>query len=118
MSVDRGLVAWIEEALEPVGRVTMRPMMGGATLYLDGTVFAILASEELWFKADKLSDAEWDSAGCERFTFEMAGKIGSMNYRRAPEEVHDDADAMRRWAGLALEAGLRAPNKKPRRRSA
>lgn len=115
MSIDEGLVAWIEEALEPIGRVTERPMMGGATLYLDGTVFAIIADGDLWFKADKLSDAEWDAAGAERFTFEMRGKTGTMNYRRAPTDVHDDAEAMCRWASLALEAGRRAPKKKPKR---
>ena len=38
-------------------------MMGGATLYCDGTVFAILAFDELWFKADAESDAAWDAAG-------------------------------------------------------
>lgn len=117
MSVDQGLVAWVEECLQPLGQVTMRSMMGGATLYLDGTVFAIVADDDLWFKADKLSDAQWDAAGAERFTFDMGGKTGTMNYRRAPLDVHDDPDAMRRWAGLALEAGLRAPKKKPRRPS-
>ena len=115
MSIDDGLLAWIEEALEPLGRVTRRAMMGGATLYLDGTVFAIIADDDLWFKADKLSDAEWDAAGCERFMFEMSGKVATMNYRRAQADVHDDADAMRRWASLAVEAGLRAPKKRPRR---
>ena len=114
MSVDEGLFAWVEEALEPLGRVTKRPMMGGATLYLDGTVFAILADGDLWFKADKLSDADWDAAGAERFTFKMGGKTGSMNYRRAPADVHDDPEAMQRWARLAVEAGLRAPKKKRR----
>ena len=116
MTIDAGLLAWIEEALEPLGTITKRAMMGGATLYLDGTVFAILADDDLWFKADKLSDSEWDAAGAERFTFDMGGKTGSMNYRRAPTDVHDDPDAMRRWASLALEAGLRAPKKKPKRR--
>ena len=115
MSIDEGLFAWIEDALEPLGVVTKRAMMGGATLYLDGTVFAILADGELWFKADKLSDSEWDSVGAERFTFDMGGKPGSMNYRRAPADVHDEAEAMRRWAGLAIEAGLRAPKKKLKR---
>jgi DNA transformation protein and related proteins len=115
VSIDQGLAAWVEECLEPVGKVTMRTMMGGATLYLDGVVFAILADGELWFKADKVSDAEWDAAGAERFTFEMGGKTGSMNYRRAPLDVHDDPDAMRRWAALAVEAGARAPKKAKRR---
>ena len=38
MSFDEGLLAWVQEAMEPAGRVTMRRMMGGATLYLDGPI--------------------------------------------------------------------------------
>lgn len=118
MSVDEGLLAWAEEALEPLGTVSMRRMMGGATLYLAGTVFAILDGDEIWFKADQESDALWDAQGCERFQVDFGdGKSGTMNYRRGPLDVYDDPDAMRRWAQLGLEAGLRAAaKKKPRRR--
>lgn len=113
MAFDRGLVDWVAEAMEPVGPVTYRPMMGGATLYCDGVVFAIIGDDALWFKADKVSDAEWDAAGAPRFTFEMGeGRTGSMNYRRAPDDVYDDADSLRHWAGLALEAGRRGPAKR------
>ncbi|MBA17273.1 MAG: competence protein TfoX [Sphingomonas sp.] len=116
MAVDEALIAWIGEALEPMGRVSMRRMMGGATLYCDGTIFAIQSSDGgLWFKSDAESDAIWDAEGCERFTVDMKGKPTSMNYRRAPDDVYDDADAMRRWAALGLEAGMRAPAKKRKR---
>jgi DNA transformation protein len=116
MSIDIGLYEWVQEALAPMGAVTMRKMMGGATLYLDGIVFAILADDDLWLKADAETDAEWDAAGCPRFTAEMAGRTATMNYRRAPDEVHDDADALQRWASLAVAAGLRAAaKKKPRK---
>jgi DNA transformation protein len=112
MSIDEGLFAWVKEALAPLGTVTKRAMMGGATLYLDGTIFAIMDEGELYFKADADSDVVWDEAGCARFTIEMAGKTASMNYRRAPDEVQDDAEAMQRWARLALEAGSRAAAKR------
>ena len=116
MSVDEGLYAWVEEALEPLGRVSLRRMMGAAVLYLDGIVFAVLDDSELWFKADADSAAVWDEAGCERFTFAMKdGRIETMNYRRAPSDVYDDAEAMQRWAAIALEAGRRgAAKKRPR----
>ena len=42
MSIDEGLYAWVQEALEPLGAVTMRKMMGAADLYLDGIIFAVL----------------------------------------------------------------------------
>ena len=117
MSFDEGLYAWVEEALALLGRVTMRKMMGGATLYLDGTVFAILDEGEIWFKADADSDAVWDAQGCERFSITFKdGRVDTMNYRRAPLDVYDDAEAMQRWSALALEAGLRsAAKKKPRK---
>ena len=117
MSLDEGLLAWTQEALEPLGAVTMRRMMGGATLYLDGTVFAILDEGEIWFKADAETDAVWDGAGCERFSVTFKdGRIDTMNYRRGPLDVYEDPEAMQRWAALAVEAGLRAAAKKRPRR--
>jgi DNA transformation protein len=42
-----------------------------------------------------------------------------MNYRRGPLDVYDDPEAMRRWARLAIEAGVRAAaKKKPRKKKA
>jgi DNA transformation protein len=117
MSLDEGLVAWVEEALEPLGTVTLRKMMGGGTLYLDGTIFAITDDGELWFKADGETDAIWDSEGCERFSVTFKdGRIDTMNYRRAPADVYDDPEAMRRWAKLALEAGVRGASRKRKRK--
>jgi DNA transformation protein len=112
MAWDEGLYEWTKEALEPVGTVSMRRMMGAAVLYLDGTVFAVI-EDEIWFKADAESAPVWDAEGCERFTFTLNdGTVETMNYRRAPADVYDDAEAMQRWAALAVEAGLRGAAKK------
>lgn len=117
MAVDASLIAWVDDALAPLGTLSKRAMMGGATLYLDGTIFGIVVDDQLWFKADAASDAIWDDAGCPRFTYQMGeGREGSMNYRRAPDDVYDDADAMREWAAIAIAAGQRAPARKPRKK--
>ena len=120
MSIDEGLLAWVEESLEPMGKLSMRKMMGGATLYLDGIIFAIMVDGELWFKADAESDATWDKAGhTEKFSVVFKdGSVDMMNYRHAPADVHDDAEAMQRWARLALEAGMRRPPRKKRSKRA
>jgi DNA transformation protein and related proteins len=117
MAVDEGLYAWVQEALAPLGTVTMRRMMGGATLYLDGIVFAILDDGEIWLKADSDTDAVWDAEGCARFSVTFKdGRVDTMNYRRAPADVYDEPEAMQRWAQLALEAGLRgAARTKPKK---
>jgi len=118
MAVDEGLVEWVKEALEPLGTVTMRRMMGGAILYLDGSVFALVHDGELWIKADAESNAIWDEAGhTDRFTVSFKdGSVDQMNYRRAPSDTYDDPDALRHWASLGIAAGLRAPKKKPKKK--
>jgi DNA transformation protein len=122
--MSEGLIAWVEEALAPIGLVTSRRMMGGHTLYCDTVIFAIVAADELWFKADMTSDAAWDAIAADRFAPVMkngeamakGGKPLVMNYRRAPSEVYDEADAMIRWADLAVAAGRRgAAKKRPRK---
>ncbi|MCP4616794.1 MAG: TfoX/Sxy family protein [Bradyrhizobium sp.] len=111
MAVDQGLVEWVKEAMAPVGTVTSKRLFGGAALYLDGLAFAILAFDALWLKADAESAADWGDA--ERFSVTREnGKVQSLNYRRAPDETYDDADALRRWGLLAIEAARRAPPKK------
>ena len=115
MAFDEGLYAWVQEGLGPLGRVSMRRMMGGATLYLDGTVFAILDEDQVWFKADAESDAIWDAEGCVRFAVTFKdGRVDTMNYRRAPDQVYDDADEMQHWTRLAAAAGRRSAVKKRR----
>jgi len=114
--MDAGLVDWVGEAMAPVGTVTHRAMMGGATLYCDGTVFAIVAADGLWFKLDDQSAAAFDAAGCERFSYtDKNGRVATMRYARVPDDCLDDADALRRWGILALEAGRRAPVRARRR---
>jgi DNA transformation protein len=79
MAIDEGLLAWVEEALEPMGRVSMRKMMGGATLYLDGVIFAIMVDGELWLKSDAEADPVWDGVSRERFTVTFKdGTVDSM----------------------------------------
>jgi DNA transformation protein len=113
MAYDRGLIDWAAEAMAPVGEVTHRPMMGAAVLYCDGAVFAVVDEDSIWFKADRVSDAEWDALACPRFTFEgKDGEVGSLNYRRAPDGVYDDADEFRQLAALGLAAGRRNPPKR------
>src|SRR3546814_11947805 len=91
-------------------------MFGGAGVYLDGVIFAILADDEVWIKSDSVSDPEFDAAALPRFTYDFGeGKSGTMNYRRAPSDVYDDAEALQHWARLGLAASQRASARKRRR---
>ena len=107
-----GLTEWLHECLVPMGAVSIRKMFGGAGVYVDGDIIAIVADDEVWFKSDADADAVYDAAGMARFQYDFGDRKGTMNYRRAPSDVYDDADEMRRWAQLALAAAERAARKK------
>ena len=76
----------------------------------------MLDESEIWLKADSESDPVWDAEGCEKFRITFKdGKVDTMNYRRAPQDVYDDPDEMRRWAALARRSGRGgAAKKRPR----
>ncbi len=108
MAFDQGLVDWVAEAMAPVGHVTARRMFGGAGLYCDGIIFALIAMDDLWFKGDAESAAAWDALGADHFTYDKAGgKVGVTSYRRAPSDAHDDPEALRRYGEMGLAASLR-----------
>ena len=110
MAADPALIDWVEEAMAPIGRVTSKRLFGGAALYCDGVTFAIVGFDALWFKADADSAPAWDAIHAERFEVTRKdGRRAALPYPRAPDDVYDDADELRRWGVLALEAGRRAP---------
>ena len=59
MAADTALIEWAKESLEPLGTITHRAMMGAAVLYCDGTVFALVDDEAIYFKMDAVSAPMW-----------------------------------------------------------
>lgn len=100
--------AAIEDLFAAFAPVSVRKMFGGHGVYADGLCFAIEAFGEIYLKVDSETESAFEAAGTKRFVYEMAGKPKSMAYRTLPGEAEDDAEALRRWSGMALAAARRA----------
>jgi DNA transformation protein len=88
-------------------------MFGGAGIYRDGLMFALISGDgEVYLKADTETEERFRAAGCRPFVYSRAGKSATMSYFSAPEEALDDPAVMREWAELAFAAALRAPRPK------
>ncbi|MCP5117964.1 MAG: TfoX/Sxy family protein [bacterium] len=111
-----GYVDFVIEQLSPLGTITARKMFGGYCLYCDGTVFAIIAEDTLYLKADDTNRPDFDQAGLPAFK-PFDDKPTVMQYYLAPPEVFEDPEALERWVGGAVQAGRRA-KKKPKKRKA
>lgn len=105
------------ELLGSVGPCIAKRMFGGWGISTDGLTVAIVADlgqgETLWLKADSLTLAQFEAAGCQRFTYLAKGEPKSMNYYSATGEALESPDLMQPWARLSLEAALRAAAAKP-----
>lgn len=100
------------ELLSTVGPCVAKRMFGGYGISTDGLTIAILVDlgrgEKLWLKASPETTSRFESAGCERFTYQAKGKTRSMGYYSAPDEAMESAHEMAPWARMALDAALAA----------
>lgn len=101
------------ELLATLGAARSRRMFGGHGLYVDDLFIGLIAFERLYLKADTLTRASFEAAGCQPFVYDGAGKSVTMAYFSAPEEAMESPPLMQPWARLALAAALRARALKP-----
>ncbi|MDE2016984.1 MAG: TfoX/Sxy family protein [Hyphomicrobiales bacterium] len=100
--------AEIGEFFSSFGRVSVRRLFGGQGIYADGLCFAFLSEGEYFLKTDDVTRARFEAAGSSPFVFVMRGKPMEMSFWRLPTAAYDDADELRLWATLGLEAARRA----------
>jgi DNA transformation protein len=101
------------------GYVTVRRMFGGAGIYADGVMFALIADELIYLKVDDETAGAFEQEGLAPFTYsKKPGRQAVMSYRRMPDRCYDDPDELARWASLALAAAKRNAASAPKRRSA
>jgi len=98
---------FIRDLFAPFRPVTIKRMFGGAGLYADGLMFALVFDGAIYLKVDDTSIPDFEREGSSPFTYTRAkgqGRIGraSLSYWRLPERLYDDPDELAVWAGRAL----------------
>jgi len=73
---------YVVELLAGVGRVVARQMFGGYGLYCDGVMFALIADDVLYLKADEANRPDFERAESAPFVYDARGRS-----RPAPREV-------------------------------
>ncbi len=103
------LIATAQDLFSGLGDIRVRKMFGGAGVYYDGRMFALLADNEIYLKADRINDPKFNAHDCPPFHYDKGtGEIMTMSYRAMPEAAFDDADQALAWARLGIEAAARA----------
>lgn len=104
--------ARLHDLFAPVGPVSTRRMFGGIGVYRDGMMFALVADDVVYLKADRESGQALEQAGSEPFSYEGKGRLVRTSYWRLPDEAHEDPDRLKEWAERALAAASAAKRAK------
>jgi len=98
----------IRDLFSAFGPVVVRRMFGGAGIYADGAMFALVADGVVYLKADAHNAPAFELEKLPPFTYTTKnGKRGVMSYRRMPERLYDDPEELAAWARAALAAAQR-----------
>ncbi len=105
---------FVMELFAPMGPVSVRRMFGGAGVFKDGLMFALLADDVIYLKTDAAFRAELEAEGGEPFiwTRPSDGKQTDMGYVSLPTDAMDEADLASEWGRKAFAVSLAAKAKK------
>ena len=67
-------------------------MFGGLGVYSGDAMFALVADDALYMKADAALAARYAAAGSEPFVFESRGRRVTMSFWRLPDAALDDPE--------------------------
>jgi DNA transformation protein and related proteins len=113
---------FIRDLFAPFGPVSVRRMFGGAGIWSEGLMFALVFDGAIFLKVDEESIPDFEREGSKPFVYTRAksrGRVGraSLSYWRLPERLYDDPEELVAWANRALAIAQRKKFKKlaPRR---
>jgi DNA transformation protein len=114
---------FIRELFSQFRPVTVKRLFGGAGVYCEGLMFALVFDGAIFLKVDEASIPDFEREGSRPFVYTRAkspGRVGrhSLSYWRLPERLYDEPDELAVWAARALAIAQRkksAPRTRARR---
>ena len=104
----------ISELFAQFRPVTVRRLFGGAGLYVDGLMFALVSRDVIYLKVDVATRANFEREGSAPFSYQAkGGKRAMMSFWRMPERLYDDPDELAVWAEQALAVARRSSDARP-----
>jgi len=99
----------IAELFAVYGAVVVRRMFGGAGVFADGLMIALVVDGVIYLKADARTVPQFEREGLAPFSYRTKDGTRSLaSYWRMPERMYDDPEELAIWARRAFEAAKRS----------
>lgn len=117
MAVDPDFLEFSKELFEGLGPIRTGRMFGGAGLYLDDAMFAMIVSDQIFMKADKELAAQYAEAGSVPFEYDTkTGTRKIPGLMSLPENALDDPEEALEWAKRSMIPAEAAAAEKRRKK--
>jgi DNA transformation protein len=105
---------FVMELFAQMGPVTIRRMFGGAGVFRDGLMFALIVDDVIYLKADAPLRADLEAEGCVPFVWVRPsdGKQVDLGYVSLPTGAMDEPDLASEWGQKAFAVALATKAKK------
>lgn len=117
MTASEGFKDFIKDQLDAFGAVAIRNMFGGAGVYAGDVMFALIAADTLYLKADDTTKGAFEAEGMQPFTYTAKGSRSvAMSYWEVPPRLLEDPDELVTWAREAcrVASAAKAKTAKPK----
>ena len=106
---------FVAELFAPMGSVSIRRMFGGAGVFRDGLMFALLGDDTVYLKTDDRLRADLEAECSAPFIWikPSTGEEIDMGYVSLPSCAMDDPDEASAWAKRALAVAKAKAAAKP-----
>jgi DNA transformation protein len=99
----------IEELFAAYGPVDVRRMFGGAGVFAEGLMIALVVDGAIFLKADERTSADFEREALAPFSYRTRDGTRTLSsYWRMPERLYDEPQELALWAGRAMECARRA----------
>ncbi len=99
MAASDEFMEYVVEQLSTWGEVSVRRMFGGAGLYREGTMFAVIADDVAYLKVDDSNREDFLRAGSAPFEpYPDKIKTTIRTYFEIPADVLENPDELAKWA--------------------
>lgn len=117
MAVSGAFKDFVRDLLTGFGPIAIRNMFGGAGVYAEGVMFAILADDTLYLKTNAVSALAFAGEGMGPFKYHPRGKAPvALSYWEVPPRLLEDPEEFAAWARQAHRIALesKAPPRRKR----
>jgi DNA transformation protein len=110
--------AQVEEMFAVIDGTSVRKMFGGLGVFRRGIMYALVADDVLYLKADEATSPGYEAEGSQQWVYDGRDRAMPMPYWRLPDRLFDEPDEFREWALAAFAVAERTTKPKKATRAA